>query len=241
MCSNVLLLHGVGLDSSVWEPLRKRLSNQTEALDLLGHGQRAPLRQEVDLKAFADDVVSRMPAGPVHLVGFSLGGLVASRIAVDHPERILSLSILNSVCDRTEAERNAVRERYSLAAEDIGASMKAAIDRWFPPGTPFSEKRRSETEKVLAANDHESYLHAYKVFTFGDSELAKDLRKISVPTLIVTGENDPGSTVAMAHRMREKIPDSSVAVIPGARHMTPVTNATELETLLTRHFENAER
>ncbi|WP_070494644.1 alpha/beta fold hydrolase [Corynebacterium sp. HMSC30G07] len=241
MCSNVLLLHGVGLDSSVWDRLRKRLDYETTALDLLGHGQRAPIKEEVNLKAFADDVVSQMPQEPVHLVGFSLGGLVASRIAIDHPDRLLSLTIVNSVCERTEAERDAVRARYALAAEDLDASMNAALDRWFPPETPSFEELRSETGEVLAANDRESYLHAYKVFTFGDLDVAQDLRKVLVPTLIVTGEDDPGSTVDMAYRMQEKIPDSTVAVLPGARHMTPVTHVAELETLLTNHFDTAER
>ncbi|WP_347038162.1 alpha/beta fold hydrolase [Glutamicibacter halophytocola] len=78
----VVLPHGVGLDHTMWRPLREHLSHETVALDLPGHGGQPPLRTEQDLASLAADVLARLDTrAPVHLVGFSLGALIAQHLA----------------------------------------------------------------------------------------------------------------------------------------------------------------
>ncbi|MFI8597287.1 alpha/beta fold hydrolase [Rothia koreensis] len=225
----VVLLHGVGLDRTVWSDVEELLTDRrTVALDLPGHGSRPPLTQPVSLTDMAEDVLARMPTGRVHLVGFSLGALIAQTIAARHPERVESLACVSSVCSRSPEEADAVRARLAAARQDFRASMHQALDRWFPGRDDVSLERRDKTAEVLMANDVESYLHAYAVFASGDREVLPELPSISAPTTAVTGELDTGSTPEMVDRLAGFVPDLRRRVVPGVRHMLPVEAPGEL-------------
>ena len=96
---------------------------------------------------------------------------------------------------------------------------------------------------MLLANDPDSYLHAYAVFATGDRDIAARLPEISVPTLAITGEFDPGSTPEMSRRLARRIPDAEVVIVPDARHMLPVTHpddlADRLENLIGHQARNS--
>lgn len=237
----VVLLHGVGLDKSVWEQVQDLLNFESVALDLPGHGQQPPLTTTSTLTGFGDDVVARIPEGRVHLVGFSLGALIASDIAVRFPERVTSLTCVNAVCDRTAEESAQVATRLQAARDNFANSMSIALERWFPEDTAENLKLREETKSVLMANDVQSYLYAYEVFATGDKELVANLPRITAPTLAITGENDPGSTPDMSYRIKKHVPNTTVEIIPRARHMLPVTHAEILATNLNQHIQQAER
>ena len=238
---NIVLLHGVGLDKSVWKPVQELLAFDSVALDLPGHGQQPPLTSTATLSELGDDVVARLPEDPVHLVGFSLGALIASNIAIRFPEKITSLTCVNAVCDRTPEESAQVAIRLQAARDDFANSMSIALERWFPEDTPQNRALREETDKVLMANDVTSYLYAYEVFATGDRELVADLATITAPTLAITGENDPGSTPDMSYRIAKYIPNTQVEIVPEARHMMPVTHPDVLAQQLNNHVQQAER
>ena len=237
----IVLLHGVGLDKSVWKPVQELLDFDSVALDLPGHGQQPPLTSTATLSELGDDVVARLPEDPVHLVGFSLGALIASNIAIRFPDKITSLTCVNAVCDRTPEESAQVAIRLQAARDDFANSMSIALERWFPEDTPKNHALRAETDKVLMANDISSYLYAYEVFATGDRELVADLATITAPTLAITGENDPGSTPDMSYRIAKYIPNTQVEIVPEARHMMPVTHPDVLAQQLNNHVQQAER
>jgi pimeloyl-ACP methyl ester carboxylesterase len=238
----VVLLHGVGLDHTVWSRVEALLPGTTSALDLPGHGQRPRLSEPTGLAAMAADVLERMPTGPVHLVGFSLGSLIAQQIAIEAPERVRTLACVSSVCARTEAESSAVHGRLEGAGADFRGSMERALERWFPieadDRSGVAEALRAETRPVLLANDPISYRHAYAVFATGDRELAPRLGEITAPTLAITGELDPGSTPEMSRRIADRILDTRVVIVPGARHMLPVTHPEALASHLGVLFDS---
>src|SRR5699024_11182374 len=228
----LVLLHGVGLDSTMWEllsaQLRKAGQNEIIALDLPGHGKNSPLREPQDLNSLAEEVAGQMPA-KCNLLGFSLGALIAQAIAVSHPGRIGRLICASSVCRRTEDERAAVRARLEAAAKDAASSSAASIERWFPSGaTTVPENTIEQIRTVLMRNDPESFLHASRVVAVGDAEIADDLPRIEAETLAITGELDPGSTPAMTARLADAVPCCQSAVISGARHMLPVEKPEEM-------------
>ncbi|MGP9722467.1 alpha/beta fold hydrolase [Corynebacterium sp. AOP40-9SA-29] len=243
----IVLLHGVGLDASIWDAVISALAGAEGdaigpviALDLPGHGGELPLKGATSLAELTADVVSRLPGvpdEPVHLVGFSLGSLIAQYLAVHYPDRVASLTCVSSVCARTDEESAAVMQRLDTAAEDFERSAQKALERWFPDGTgiPDAAALRERTQKILLANDVDSYLHAYRVFAQGDKDLEPDLHLIKQPVLTVTGELDPGSTPEMSRRIAERIPGTPVHVIDGARHMIPDTHPEVLSTLILRN------
>ena len=216
------LVHGVGLDHTMWDPVVDRLGSafETTAADLLGHGGREAAPAEVTLRDMAEDLALRLQPG-THLVGFSLGALVGQHLARFRPDLVASLTSVSSVCRRNDAERAAVEGRLSAAESDFEASVRAALRRWFDDTTvdPATVKA---TEATLLANDRASYVRCYRVFARGDADIAPELSRITTPALAITGELDPGSTPEMSQRLAREIPGCHAIVVPGARHMLPV-------------------
>lgn len=229
----VALLHGVGLDHTMWEQVTALLTDEFEVIapDLPGHGSRAPAPEGITLTELADGLADDLPPG-VHLVGFSLGALVAQHLALHRPEIPRTLTSVSSVCRRTPEERAAVLDRLRTAEADFRASATRSLRRWYD-GTdvPLDQVRR--TEATLLANDPASFLSCYRVFATADAEIGPDLGRITVPALAVTGEEDPGSTPEMTHRLAEALPHCRAAVVPGARHMLPVERPRQLVDCLT--------
>lgn len=233
----LVLLHGVGLDSSVWEPVTDLLSGRARvvALDLPGHGNREPVGDDVTLTDLADGVAADIEAGS-HLVGFSLGAMVAQHLAIHRPDLVASLTSVSSVCRRTNEERAAVLARLHSAETDYDASITASLHRWYD-GTGVDEALIRRTRDVLASNDRRSFVNCYRVFATADAELADRLGDVTVPALAVTGQCDPGSTPEMTRRLASAIPRCEAVIIPNARHMLPVERPGELAEVLSTFVE----
>jgi (E)-2-((N-methylformamido)methylene)succinate hydrolase len=229
----LVLLHGVGLDHTMWDPVAALLADDFEVRtpDLPGHGLRAPAPYCVTLRDLADGVAGGIPPRS-HLVGFSLGALVAQHLARYRPELAATLTSVSSVCRRTPAEREAVLGRLRTAEADFAASAAGSLQRWYH-GTDVDRALVRRTEATLLANDHDSFLHCYRVFATADAEIGPELERITVPALAVTGEDDPGSTPEMTHRLAAALPHCRAVVVPGARHMLPVERPREFVDCLT--------
>lgn len=235
----VVLLHGVGLDRSMWRSVIDLLDRPVLALDLLGHGERPPLREPTTLTALANDVLPRLPPGRCHLVGFSLGALVAQHIGRFSPERVATLTCVSSVCQRAPDERAAVLDRLESAKTDFGGTIERSLERWFADDVVPSSVVE-ETRRVLERNAVDSFIHAYEVFATGDRELADELGRIAAPTLAITGELDPGSTPTMTRRLAAAVPGARERIVAGARHMLPVQAPEALVDELTHLINHAE-
>ncbi|MFC7766403.1 alpha/beta fold hydrolase [Leucobacter soli] len=201
----------------------------------------APLREAQTLATLGADVLDRMPAEPVHLVGFSLGALIAQHIARFAPARVATLTSVNSVCRRTPEEAEKVEARLATAGVDFAEGVEASIERWYPAATTSVPQGIIDaTRATLLANDIESYLHAYTVFVRGDREIGPELGGIHAPALAITGEHDPGSTPEMSRRLAEAIPDGRAVIVPGTRHMMPVEDAPALASALISFIDETE-
>lgn len=233
----MVLLHGVGLDRRMWDRCLPALAarHRVTLVDLRGHGASPAAAAGVSLAELAADVGALL-SGPTHVVGFSLGALVAQRLGLDRPDLTASLTLVSSVAGRSEEERAAVARRQKLAAEDFGASAWAAVDRWFSPAwraqDPALAQRVLDT---LLANDRASYLACYRVFATADTGLWRWLPRIAAPTVAVTGERDPGSTPAMSHRLAGRISGGRAVIVPGARHLLPLECPQELTDVILTH------
>jgi 3-oxoadipate enol-lactonase len=219
----VLLIHGVGGDSSNWDPISERLRTRFDviAMDLRGHGQSDFITAPVDAHDLARDALQVLDDAGIAtstVVGFSLGGAVAQALTLDHPERVDKLALIGTVAGRTPEEQVKARERIRFLEEHgVAALAEANRERWFTDG--FRRNHPEVVERRVAkvkACDAPSYLHAFRVFA--TSDFADRLHEIRVPSLVVTGEHDLAATGRMAHLMGERIPDAEVHVLPGLRH-----------------------
>jgi pimeloyl-ACP methyl ester carboxylesterase len=237
----LVLLHGVGLDHHMWEPVVDRLPDTLRVVtpDLPGHGTNPAVVDGATLADLAGAVAHDIPAGS-HVVGFSLGALIAQHLAAHRSDLVASLMSVSSVCQRTPAERDAVLARLDAAGSDFAGSVEASIHRWYD-GTDVDTDRIESTRKTLLANDRRSFVNCYRVFATGDADVAPHLNHIAAPSLAVTGERDPGSTPEMTQRLAAAIPDCRTVVVAHARHMLPVERPGELAELVSSFVERLTR
>ena len=222
----VALIHGLGLNRAMWQWLLPDLSPGFQALtyDLYGHGASPPPPREPDLALFSEQLLRLMDECGIDraaIVGFSLGGMIARRFALDHPDRLSALAILHSPHDRTTEEREAVRMRVRQArASGPSSTAEAALERWFTGGFRNAHPEiPGLVRDWILANDPAVYPHIYHVLAEGDAELATAIRTIACPTLVMTGDEDHGNSPRMAERMAALMGDARTVILPGLRHM----------------------
>jgi pimeloyl-ACP methyl ester carboxylesterase len=237
----VVLMHGVGLNQSIWAVQVKELAPDFQVItyDLLGHGRSAAVRANAPLEDWIDQlsgVARDLALEKFALVGFSFGGLIAQAYAAQHSSMVDKLVLMSTVYDRSEAERAGVLSRLGVARrEGPHAIISAALSRWFSP--QFAETHpeiMSQYEAILLGNDSSSFLSAYECFATADRELVGALSGFDRPTLAMTGELDTGSTPDMARKLAGMIPGAECSIIAGGRHMMPVEMSDEVNAVLRR-------
>ena len=223
---SVILIHGFGLRRAMWQWQLPVLSPHFRVLtyDLYGHGESAAPQGTPSLAMFSAQLLRLMDQCRIEraaVVGFSLGGMIARRFALDHPGRLSALAILHSAHDRTPAERNAILKRVRECRErGPSANVDSALERWFTPAFRAEAPALVATVRGwITANDPAVYAHVYRVLANGDREIAHGLDGISCPTLVMTGEDDPGNTPAMSRTMAGLIPGARLVILPKLRHM----------------------
>jgi 3-oxoadipate enol-lactonase len=227
----------------MWQGVVSQLRDETEMLayDCRGHGQSGRGGGAFTIDQFADDLAQLLDAvkwPDAAVVGCSMGGSIAQGFAGRHAVRTSSLALIDTTSwYGTEAPRQ-WRERAETArAKGLAGMVEFQLTRW------FSDRFRSEhpevmraAAEVLTANDVEGYAAA--CLMLGDSDLRPVLPGIRVPTAVIVGEDDYATPVAMSRQLHEAIPGSTLTLIPGARHLTPIEHpdkiASELRELIER-------
>ncbi|MGI9318661.1 MAG: alpha/beta fold hydrolase, partial [bacterium] len=133
----IALIHGLGLNRNTWQWHQPDMSIQYRVLnyDLYGHGESAAPPSLPSLSLFAKqlaDLLDFVSIEKCSIVGFSLGGMINRRFAMDYPERTHALGILNSPHERSPEAQKMVEQRASESASGgPGATLDSTIERWF--------------------------------------------------------------------------------------------------------------
>ena len=237
----LILLHGVGLNQSIWVEQAKYFadSHQVITYDLLGHGRSAAVPDSAALGNWVqqlENLSEELKLERFSLVGFSFGGMIAQAFAAKRADRIEKLVLMSTVYARSDEERAGVLARLEVAQrEGPQAIIAAALSRWFSAefAAEYPVVLRGY-ERMLRNNDAVSFLAAYKCFAMGDKQLVDTVSRISCPTLVMTGALDGGSTPDMARRLTAAIPSARCFLISQARHMMPVEMPDEVNSALRR-------
>jgi (E)-2-((N-methylformamido)methylene)succinate hydrolase len=240
----LVCIHGVGSYLEAWDSTAARLADRFRILtfDLRGHGGSSRVRGRYEIDDFVGDVLAladHAGFGTFHFAGFSLGGLVAQRLALTHQDRLRSLVLLSTVAGRTPDERRRVADRLAaLQSGERGAHYDASLSRWLTED--FQARNPDLVERLRqrnAENDPDCYAAAYRVLA--QTDFGGLLDQIRVPTLIATGEDDAGSNPRMARLMHERIPGSELHILAGLRHSilteAPDRVAAVMRDFLVRH------
>jgi 2-succinyl-6-hydroxy-2,4-cyclohexadiene-1-carboxylate synthase len=217
----ILLLHGFTLTARSWDPVIARLQGaDSVALDLRGHGAARDARP-IDVSSVVGDVVAAAPAGAT-LCGYSLGGRVALRAALDHPAhfgRLVLIGTSPGLADpRERAERRAADE--ALAARMQRMTMEAFALKW---GSADVFATQPDDVRALAyadrlRNDAGALAEALRGLGSAAMEPMWDrLGELDLPVTLVAGEHD-AKYVEIARAMAERITGAEVVVVEGAGH-----------------------
>ncbi len=241
----VVLIHGLGLNRHIWSDYVSRLQQRYRVLnyDLYGHGDSVSPPREVSLTLFSEQLLGlldELGIDSCSIAGFSLGGMINRRVAIDHPGRLHALIILNSPHERDPAAQDLVEKRaLDSAAGGPGATLDATIERWFTPA--FISSHPDYIEKVrgwVLANDLEDYARCRRVLAFGVVELIRPQPPITHPTLVITCENDSGSTPAMSQAIAGEINGAQVIIVPELQHMGLAENPSFFITAIAEFLES---
>jgi (E)-2-((N-methylformamido)methylene)succinate hydrolase len=227
----VVLIHGVGMNQSVWEPQIDALSESFRVVvyDMLGHGESALPSAEPTLEEYAAQLEALLDAMRIeraHVVGHSMGALVALEFALLNAPRTLSVVALNAVYDRTPSQREAVMTRAaSLGDAQAASGVDATLSRWFGDPIPGHLTQAAlAVRSLLLAVDPVGYARTYRLFARSDAAHVGRLASLAAPALFLTGECDANSNAQMSQAMAAAAPRARAEVIENERHMMNVTN-----------------
>ncbi|MBZ0139946.1 MAG: alpha/beta fold hydrolase [Pseudorhodoplanes sp.] len=237
----VVLVHAIGLDLTCWIPQIFALSERFDvvAYDLLGHGRSTVPLTGYDLESLAIDLaaVIRSTGSPsAHIMGLSVGGMIAQTLAIMQPELVRSLIIIDSAATFTEQARAAIRQRGETTRRGgMNAILEQTLERWF---TPKFRLRRPEVvdsiTKTLLRNSPD--VHAAMWDAIAKLDLETCLASISCPTLVLVGENDPTTPVSASQFIAERISGAELRVIADASHMSPIEQPHVINEMVMRYL-----
>ncbi|MCD5981083.1 MULTISPECIES: alpha/beta fold hydrolase [Pseudomonas] len=243
----VVLIHGVGLNKEMWggQVVGLMPHYRVIAYDMLGHGASPRPAADTGLLGYAEqllELLEHLGLPQATVIGFSMGGLVARAFALHFPQHLSGMVVLNSVFNRSAEQRAGVIARTAQAAEHgPDANAAEALSRWFSREYQAANPAQiAAIRTILAENDPQGYLTTYTLFATQDMYRADDLGNITAPTLIATGELDPGSTPEMARQLASRIPGAEVAILAEQRHMMPVESPRLVNQVLLDFLRKAE-
>ena len=235
----IVFIHGVGLTYEIWQPqLDFFKGNSTLAYDILGHGKTPLNKQEVSFDDFSNqliDLIDELKIDKIHLIGFSIGSLIARNFATKFNNRLQSLTLLGSIFKRSEQQQKIVNERFNQAKQELKLS-KLALKRWFTD--KYLENNPNTYEKIssiLSSNNMSNFIRVYALFVNHKND--ENFEKIKVNTLIMTGENDIGSTIEMSKELNKIIINSELKIIKDGKHLCGIECADDVN-LIIKNFVN---
>lgn len=227
----ILLVHGITTYRFIWRKMILLFPPDFNiiALDLLGCGDSdKPLDVSYSLKQHAirlKDFMGVLGIHQCHLVGHDVGGGIAQIFAVNNPDLLHSLTLINSVgydfwpVQPIIAMRTPILRQLAMASLDLG-TFRLIVKR----GLYYKDKLTNELMECFwypmkTVEGRKAFLHFAKCLDNQDLlEIESALTNLTVPTLIIRGNADPYLSAAIAHRLNEGIPGSKLVVLEMGGH-----------------------
>jgi pyruvate dehydrogenase E2 component (dihydrolipoamide acetyltransferase) len=238
----VLFLHGFGGDLDNWLFNLDAVAEVAPviALDLPGHGQstpRLPGTTLADLARFVVKFLDRLDVERVHVVGHSMGGAIAARLALDHPGRVASVALINSAGLGAEIDGGYIDGFVGAASR---RELKPVVERLFANPQLVTRQLLDDLLKYKRLDGVTEALAALGGSLFAGGRQAEtpglELARAGVPVLVVWGRDD---RIVPASHAANAPPGAIVQVYPDTGHMAMMERASEVNALLRRHVAAA--
>jgi 3-oxoadipate enol-lactonase len=210
--------------------------------DTRGHGNSDAPAGAYTLEQLSADAVGLLEAlniETVHFVGLSMGGMIGQCLALDYSERLMSLALCDTAAIMPEETQPIWQQRIDAAGESgMAGQVNETLERWFRP--EYLQLNPPEVEMIrqqILATPPAGYIGCCEAIR--RLQYLERLEQIKLPTLIMVGEEDPGTPVAASEAMHARISGSKLVILPEARHLSNIEQAeafnTALMEFLTRH------
>ena len=223
---HVTFLHGLGSSGEDWLLQVPELTEYFEVVapDLPGHGRSSQTKKWPRIRDYAHEVsglLDMLDVQETNLVGLSMGGLVAQQLALDRPDLIRSLVLVNTFARLPIGSFNNFRfigrAPFLLRGDMEGLGAWIASDLF--PGESLSFVRE-EAARRLGRNRRSTYIKSiYAVLGF---DVRRKLGAIRAPTLVVSGREDTTVQQELKEDLAVRIPDAHLVTIEGSGHATPI-------------------
>ncbi len=222
----LLLLHGLGSSTRDWELQTPVFAEHFQAItvDMRGHGRSAKPPGPYSVPLFAQDtamVLQELGVTAVRVVGISMGGMIAFQLALDFPQLIKKMVIVNSMPElvpRTLKEKFQIWQRYAITRIMGMRRMGEFLSQRLFPKPEQAEFRERFAER-WAQNDQRAYLTATKALA--GWSVTERLGEIGCPTLVIAADEDYWP-VAAKEAYTAQIPDGRLVIFEDSRHVTPI-------------------
>jgi 3-oxoadipate enol-lactonase len=223
--SPVLMIQGLGVDHRGWALQRGAFGRHHRCIapDNRGTGYSDAPPGPYDLLRMAADAVAVLDAEHIeraHVVGASMGGVIAQVIGVMYPDRVRSLTLACTACQHHAWRRELLAEWADVVNEQGMAGLMDDAMRWMIG--PRLHRRFGVFVNVLARVLVQTKPHAFvaqvDAILNASDELRFALPQVKAPTLVITGSQDTLTPLGDAEELAELIPNSRLLVLRGAAH-----------------------
>ncbi len=223
----VMLSHSLACSLVMWNPQLEALESSFKVLrfDTRGHGDSDAPEGKYTLELLTADAVALLDAleiDAVHFVGLSMGGMIGQNLALDHGERLKSLALCDTAAVMPDEAQPIWHQRIAAAREKgMQGQAEETLERWFTP--EYLSQNSPEVEMIrrqIMATPVAGYIGCSEAIRGLDN--LERLSAINIPTIIIVGEEDPGTPVAASEAMQERISGSKLVVLPAARHLSNI-------------------
>ncbi len=221
----VTLSHSLATNLSMWHPQIPALISRYRVLryDTRGHGDTDAPKGAYSLDQLAEDARALLQALGIarsHFIGLSMGGFIGQVLALKYPQMLHGLVLCDTSSRVPPEARPMWEERIRVAeAQGMEPHVEPTIGRWFT--APFRERCPDFADAVRAmirATNPVGYVGCCHAIAALD--LTDRLHAIAVPTLVIVGEEDPGTPVAASRTIHERIKGSELVILKSASHLS---------------------
>jgi 3-oxoadipate enol-lactonase len=223
----IALIHSLAMDRRFWQPVVDRLAPRMPVLtyDCRGHGGSDKPAGPYTVELFARDLadlLDHLGWRTALVAGASMGGCIALAFAATFPARTAALALIDTTaCYGGEAPKQWAERAERAAREGMAALVEFQTTRWFSDA--FRAQHPAVVEdciEVFLRNEVRAYVETCRML--GAADLRAALPGMTMPAAIVVGEEDYATPVAMAEALQRGIKGSTLAILKGARHLTPL-------------------
>lgn len=239
----VVWLGSLGSTGEMWEPQLAHFDERfrCECVELPGHGGESAGAGPYTIEGLGDrvvDVLDALGVESAHVVGLSIGAMIAMSLGIRHGDRVASLGLLCTSA-YLPPRQGWIDRAATVRAEGAGAVAPAVVGRWLTAG--YAESHADEVASfvsMISSCDAEAYASCCEAIAGMD--LSGDLDKIDGPTLVIAGRHDPATPPEHGERIAGGIDGAALEIVDGA-HLASWECAGEVNELLAHHLEGARR